>query len=52
MGMLTIKDNSRPGCIYQRNHHIAIDCGARYSGGRLAAICLNTGEQFYSMPMK
>lgn len=22
-----IKGNSRPGFIYQKNHHIAIDCG-------------------------
>ena len=24
-----------------------IDCGSCYSGGRLAAICLDTGEEFY-----
>lgn len=29
---------------------IAIDCGACYLGGRLAAICLDTGEEFYSSP--
>lgn len=46
----TIADNSRPGYIYQRNNHIAIDCGACYSGGRLAALCLDTGEEYYSTP--
>ena len=46
----TIKDNPRPGFIYRNNNHIAIDCGAHYPGGRLAAICLETGEEFYSSP--
>ena len=46
----TIEDNPRPGFIFQRNNHIAIDCGAHYPGGRLAAICLDTGEEFYSTP--
>ena len=46
----TIADNLRPGYIYQRNNHIAIDCGACYSGGRLAALCLDTGEEYYSTP--
>lgn len=46
----TIADNSRPGYIYQRNNHIAIDFGACYSGGRLAALCLETGEEYYSTP--
>ena len=44
----SIVDNPRPGFIYRKNNHIAIDCGAHYSGGRLAAICLETGEEFYS----
>lgn len=44
----TIKDNPKPGYIYRKNNHIAIDCGATYPGGRLAAICLDTGEEFYS----
>lgn len=44
----TIDDNPRPGYIYRKNNHIAIDCGACYCGGRLAAICLDTGEEFYS----
>lgn len=32
--------------IYRANNHIAIDCGACF-GGRLAAVCLETGEEFY-----
>lgn len=43
-----INDNPRPGYIYRKNHHIAIDCGSSKHGGRLAAICLDTGEEFYS----
>ena len=46
----TIEDNSHPGYIYQQNNHIAIDCGAYYPGGRLAALCLDTGEAYYSTP--
>lgn len=46
-----IEDNPNPGSIYRKNHHIAIDCGAHY-GGRLAAICLDTEEEFYSSPKK
>lgn len=42
-----IPGNPRPGFIFRRNHHIAIDCGACHPGGRLAAICLDTGEEFY-----
>ena len=44
----TIEGNPHPGYIYQKNHHIAIDCGAHYTGGRLAALCLDTGETYYS----
>lgn len=44
----TIVGNPRPGYIYKKNNHIAIDCGAHFPGGRLAAICLDTGEEFYS----
>lgn len=44
----TIEGNPHPGYIYQKNHHIAIDCGAHYPGGRLAALCLDTGEAYYS----
>lgn len=43
-----IEDNDRPGYIYKKNRHIAIDCGACFPEGRLAAICLDTGEEFYS----
>lgn len=43
-----IKENQNPGYIYKHNNHIAIDCGASYQGGRLAAICLDTGKEFYS----
>ena len=32
--------------IYHKNGHIAIDCGCVF-GGRLAAFCLDTGEEFY-----
>lgn len=46
----TIEGNPNPGFIYRYNNHIAIDCGAYYPGGRLAAICLDTGEEFYSSP--
>lgn len=42
-----IPGNSNPGYIYRRNNHIAIDCGSHFLGGRLAAICLDTGEEFY-----
>ena len=35
------------GRIYQKHHHIAIDCGAVFDGGRLGCICLNTLEEFY-----
>ncbi|SEG00514.1 serine/threonine protein phosphatase 1 [Eubacterium ruminantium] len=43
-----IKDNPQPGFIYRKNNHIAIDCGACIPGGRLAAICLDTGEEYYT----
>ena len=43
-----ISGNERPGYIYRSNNHIAIDCGAHHHDGRLAAICLETGEEFYS----
>ena len=42
-----IPGNPNPGYIYRKNNHIAIDCGAFTENGRLAAICLNTGEEFY-----
>lgn len=43
-----IEGNPRPGYIYRENNHIAIDCGGYIPGGRLAAICLDTGEEYYS----
>ena len=43
-----ILGNSRPGYIFKENHHIAIDCGAGKSNGRLAAICLDTGKEYYA----
>lgn len=41
-----IKDNLNPDYIFKANNHIAIDCGSIY-GGHLAAICLDTEEEFY-----
>ncbi len=43
-----IPDNPRPGYIFRKNNHIAIDCGAYLPEGRLAALCLDTGEEYYS----
>lgn len=43
-----IRNNPNPGYIYRANRHIAIDCGACFPGGRLAAVCLDTGKEFYS----
>lgn len=31
---------------------IMMDCGCGYESGRLAALCLDTGEEFYSSPHK
>ena len=45
---LFIEGNPNPGRIYKHLNHIAIDCGCGIPGGRLAAICLETGEEFYS----
>lgn len=42
-----IPENSKPGYIYRANNHIAIDCGAPFQDGRMGAICLDTGEEFY-----
>ncbi len=42
-----IEENPKPGYIYRKNNHIAIDCGACFSGGRLAAICLETDKEYY-----
>lgn len=40
--------NPRPGYIYKGHNHIAMDCCACSRRGRLAGICLETGEEFYS----
>ncbi len=42
----TIVNHDNPGYVYKKNNHMAIDCGACF-GGRLAAVCLDTGEEFY-----
>lgn len=41
-----IKEHEKKGFIYHKKNHIAIDCGCAY-GGRLAAYCLETEEEFY-----
>lgn len=41
-----IPGNAQKDSIFRANGHIAIDCGC-ISGGRLGAICLDTGEAFY-----
>lgn len=43
-----IEGNPNPGRIYKHLNHIAIDCGCGMPDGRLAAICIETGEEFYS----
>ena len=43
-----IPGNPHPGYIFKLNNRIYIDCGACFPGGRLAAFCLDTGEEFYS----
>ena len=43
-----IYNNPNPGYIYRKNNHIAIDCGAYMPEGRLAAMCLDTGKEYYS----
>lgn len=43
-----ILGNRRPGFIFKKNNHIAIDCGAGENNGRLAVICLDTGEEYYA----
>lgn len=42
-----ILGNPKPGYIYKANHHIAIDCGCNRRDGRLAAVCLDTGQEYY-----
>ncbi len=43
-----IPKNPNPGYIYKANNHIALDCAACSESGRLAGICLETGEEFYA----
>lgn len=40
--------NQRPGYIFKENNYIALDCCACSRKGRLAGVCLETGEEFYS----
>ncbi|MBQ1847036.1 MAG: metallophosphoesterase [Clostridia bacterium] len=40
-------DPGYEGRIWQKNNHIAIDCGAVFDNGRLGCICLDTLEEFY-----
>ncbi|MBQ9544884.1 MAG: metallophosphoesterase [Clostridia bacterium] len=40
-------DPAYSGRIWQKNGHIAIDCGAAFTDGRLGCICLDTMEEFY-----
>ncbi len=42
-----IQQNPNPDHIYIGRNHIALDCGAGYDG-KIGAICLETGEVFYS----
>ena len=44
----SIEGNPEPGSVYRANHHIAVDCGAGFPDGKLAAVCLETGEVFYA----
>lgn len=41
-----IPENNKQAKIYRANRHISIDCGCTF-GGKLAALCLETGEEFY-----
>lgn len=47
-GAMKIDGNPNPKRIYKHLNHIAIDCGCGMPGGRLAAICFETGKEFYS----
>ena len=42
-----IKNHKRPGYIYQGNHHIAMDCGCCFQGGRLGCLRLDDMKEFY-----
>ena len=45
-----IENNQKPGYVYKKNNHMAIDCGSYIKNGRIAAVCLETKEEFYSYP--
>ncbi len=42
-----IDDNPKPDYVWRDGEHWHIDCGCGY-GGRLGAVCLETGEEFYA----
>lgn len=42
-----IEGNDKPGYIFKKNNHIAIDCGVGIEGGHMGCICLETLEEFY-----
>lgn len=42
----TLAINGKPE-IYKKNNNICIDCGAVFTEGRLACLCLDTMEEFY-----
>lgn len=43
-----LEDEPSAGRIIRKNNHIAIDCGSFIPGGSLAALCLDSGEEFYA----
>lgn len=45
---MNIEGNEKPGYIYQANHHIAIDCGCIFPGGRLGCLRLDDMKEFYA----
>ncbi len=47
---IEIAANPKPGYIYRKNHHIAIDCGCCYAGGQLGCIRLDDEKEFYVAP--
>lgn len=42
-----IKGNRLQNFIYQRNNHIALDCGQGVGSNRLGCICLNDLQEYY-----
>lgn len=41
-------DGAKRGFIYMENNHIAVDCGCGFEKGRLATVCLDTGDAYYT----